>query len=122
MVQSVDTSQLDSNHKGRGRSVGGGFVGKNQLWGVVRHTHANQQDRENVEDEDTEEGQTNGAGDRLARVLGLSHRHSDQLSSQEGKGGCDHSGPEAEEFASAALFDIRLESTTSSQYGNQYAR
>lgn len=111
VVQGVDASDLDGNDEGRGGSVGSSGVGEDKLWGVVGHAHANQQNREDVEDEDTEEGQANGTRDRLARVLGLSDRHSDQLGSQEGKRGRDHGGPEAEELASVSSSDVGLEGT-----------
>ncbi|KAI6764611.1 hypothetical protein HG531_012498 [Fusarium graminearum] len=107
----ADACDGTSNDKGRGRSTGLGRGGKGKLLGVVWDDHADEEDGETVEEEDSVKCELDGAGDGLARVLGLGDCDTDEFGSEVGKGSVDHAGPEAEESSSVAFHDIRLEGT-----------
>lgn len=79
--EGVDVRELDGDDEGRGGSTGRGAVGEGELGVVVRHDHADEEDADDVENEDTVEGELDGARNRLSGILGLSHSHTDQLSS-----------------------------------------
>lgn len=100
--QHLDTGKLGGDDEGTGAGTGLLAVGKGELLGVVGDNHADEEDTEAVEDQDTVEGQLDGLGNAAARVLGLASGDTDQLGTEVGKGGVDHDGPEAEEAARLA--------------------
>ena len=70
----------------RRRSSGVGRLGsEGQLLGVVRDQHAHEEHTENIEDNNTPEGQLDGLGNGLSRVLGLSDSHTDEFSTCHGQ-------------------------------------
>lgn len=73
---------------------------------VGRDEHADDEDREDVEDGDTREHALDGLGDRLAGVTRLGGGHGDRLGAGEGEDGIDEHSPEAEEAAPRALGDV----------------
>ncbi|GKT67100.1 hypothetical protein ColTof4_12728 [Colletotrichum tofieldiae] len=103
----LDTSELGSDHEGRGGGAGLGLVGESEVVGV----HANEKDTQAVEEQDTVEGQLDRTGNGLAGVLGLGDGDTNKLSAQVGEGGVDHAGPETEEAASVASVDVFPEGT-----------
>lgn len=88
--EDLDVGEIGSDDKGRGGSTGGLFGGKGKLIRVVGDEHADEEDGEAVEEEDSVKGELDGAGDRLAGVLGLGDGDTDKLSTKVGKGGVDH--------------------------------
>ena len=107
-----DAGQFDGDDEGR--CGGGGGVSpavKSKLLGVVGNQHAEKEDGEHVEDEDSVKGQLDGARDGLARVLRLSDGDTDKLGTQICKSGRYHCRPETEETTSITLFDVWFEST-----------
>lgn len=97
--EGVDTGDLGGDDEGTGAGSGLLGVGEGELVTVVGDNHADEEDRETVEEEDTVEGQVDGLGDAATGVLGLASSNTDKLSSQVGEGGVDHDGPETEELA-----------------------
>lgn len=93
----VDLGERDGDDEGRGRRAGVGAVGERELLVVVGHEHADEEDADEVEDDDTVERELDRARDRLPRVLGFSDRHADQLRSEKGEGRRDESRVEGEE-------------------------
>lgn len=78
--ENADTGELGSDDEGR--RVGARTrlgVGEGELGRVVRDDHADEEDAQAVEDEDTVKGELNGLGDAAARVLGLSGGDTNQL-------------------------------------------
>jgi len=100
---------LDGHNEGRSRGRAGGLCGERKLLGIVRHEHADQKDAENVEKQDSVEGEPDRARDRPARVLSLTDSHTDELSSQVGKCRRDHGGPERIESSRGPVIDVRVE-------------
>lgn len=111
--EDLDTGDIGSDDEWRGRSTGLGLGGKGKLPRVVGDDHSDEEDGETVEEEDSVEGELDGAGHGLAGVLSLSDRYTDELSSKVGKCSVDHAGPETEESSSVASHDIRLEGAVS---------
>lgn len=66
----LDSSELGCHDERRGCCRGVGlFVGEGEVFGVVWDDHADEQDAEAVEEEDSVEGELNGLGDGAAGVL-----------------------------------------------------
>lgn len=105
----LDSGELDGDDEWRGGSRVGSSVGKGEILGIVWYEHAEEEDGENVEEEDTVEGELDGAWDGLAWVLSLSNSDTDQFSTEVGKGGSDHSGPDGNEATSMAFLEIWLD-------------
>jgi hypothetical protein len=106
----ANTSELDGNDKGRGGRTSLGVVGELELVRVIWNDHAQEEDSQAVEEQDSVEGQLDGTGNRLAGILGLANRYTNQLSSEVGEDGIDQRRPEAVEPASVASVDVLLES------------
>lgn len=106
-----DSRQLDGDDEGRCGSTAVGANGESKLLVVERNQGSDQEHREHVENEDSVEGQLDGAGDGGTGVLSLTDGHTDQLGTQVGESGGDHGGPEGEESASVAVFDVGVEGT-----------
>lgn len=94
MRKGVDVCQFDSDNKGRRGSAGRGLVGEGKLRVVERHDHADEEDADDVENDDSVEGKLDRTRDGLPGILGFSDSHTNQLSSQEGKGRRDQRGVE----------------------------
>lgn len=109
----VNASDLRGDDEGGSRGTGLDLVGEGKLLGVVGDDHADEEDAQAVEEEDTVEGELDGAGNRLTGVLGFGDGNTDKFSTKVGKGGVDHARPEAEELASGFVveIDVRLEGT-----------
>ena len=108
----LDASDLDGDNERRGRGRGrfaGRLDGKRELVRVVGNEHAQEEHGEAVEEEDSVEGEFDGAGNRLAGVLGLADSNTNQLRAEVGEDGVDEGAPEAVEFACGARVDIRPE-------------
>lgn len=101
--QGGNTSQFDGGNERRGSGGGGGLGGQGQLRAVVWNNHAQEQDREDVEDTDTPEGQLDGTRDVAAWVLRLSDCDTDQFRSEVGKDGSDHTLPYGSESTRCSL-------------------
>lgn len=97
MGKGVDVCQFDGDDKGRRGSAGRGLVGEDKFLGVERHDHAHEEDADDVEDDDSVEGELDRARNGLAGILGFSDCHTDELGSQEGKCCRDQRGVEIEE-------------------------
>jgi len=87
------STKLDSNDEGTGGSRALGFVGEDELVGVIRHQHSQQEDGKDVEKDNSVEGQLDSSRDSLARVLGLSDRDTDQFSTEVCESSGNESGP-----------------------------
>lgn len=90
-VKSNQTSILASNDKGRGIGVG---AASEETVVVRLDKETDKEKTQDVEESDTPENLTDGTGERLERVLGLSSGQTDQLSSREGEGSGDKDGAE----------------------------
>lgn len=66
-----------------GGGIGGLLACKDEIWTVVWNDHAEKEDREDVEEENSEEGEFDGTRDGLSWVLGFTNSDTDQLSSFE---------------------------------------
>lgn len=114
VVEVLDAGHFNGDDEGRG-SGGALVAGRTALGGgdedlaVVGHAHSEEEDGEDVEDDDTPEGQLDGAGNVAARVLGFANSDTDQLGSQESEDGSDHGGPDGEETAPAAGGNVGVE-------------
>lgn len=82
------STKLDSNDEGTGGSRALGLVGEDELIRVVRHQHSQQEDRKDVEEDNSVEGQFDSSRDSLARILCLSDCDTDQFSAEV----CESSG------------------------------
>lgn len=71
------TGDNGSDDEGRGRGTGLGLGGKGKLLGVVGDDHADEEDADAVEEEDSVKGELDGAGNGLARVLGFGDGNTD---------------------------------------------
>lgn len=101
--QRIDTCEFGSNNEGR--SAGAWVllvVCKGKRLGIIWHDHADEEDAQAVEEEDTVEGELDSLGDASAGVLRLASRHTHQLSTEIGECGVDHNRPEAQELAGRA--------------------
>lgn len=76
--EDLDTCKIGSDDEGRSSSVGAS--GEEVLVGVGNEK-TDEEDGQDEEKDDTEEGLLDGAGNGLARVLGLSSRKTNKLSS-----------------------------------------
>ena len=74
---------------------------------VVGDEHAEKEDGETVEDEDSVEGELDCAGDRFPRILGLTDSYTHKLGTEVGEGSGDEGGPDGEEVARGAGHDVR---------------
>lgn len=109
-----DAGFIDSDNEGRSGggalvSCGATLVCINEFWAVVWHAHSEQKHREDVEHNDTPEGQLDGTRNVAARVLGLSNGDTDKFGSEEGEDSRDHGGPNSKEATSRASGCVRLE-------------
>ncbi len=87
-------SGLDNgNHKGGGGGTGGSLCSESELFGVIGDEGPNQKDAQDVEDDDTPEGQLDGAGDYSAGVLGFADGHADKFGSEIGESGSNKGRP-----------------------------
>lgn len=118
VVEGVDVGQLDGDDKGRRVGAAGRLGGEDELLRVVRHAHAQQEDADAVEEDDSEEGQLDGARHRLARVLRLADRDTDQLRAEVGERGRNHGRPERQEFTRGLVFVDEIREST--KYGREY--
>jgi hypothetical protein len=113
----LDAGFVNGNNEGR--SGGGALVtvlrvySLVQLSAVVRHAHSKEENREDVEHNDTPESELDGARDITARVLGLTHGDTDKFCSKEGEDCSDHRGPDGKEAASRTGCLVGLESARS---------
>ena len=103
--------KLDGDDERRSGSTGSSLVCERQLLGIVGNNHAQEEDRQAVEEQDPVEGKLNGARDGLARVLGFSNGNTDKFSTEVGEDGVDQGTPESVEFTSRATSDEWLERT-----------
>ena len=106
-----DVGELDGNDERRGRGFGSSFVGKTKLLGVVGNNHAQEEDGKAVEEQDSVEGELDGARNRLAWVLSLTDSDTDEFGTKVGKDGVDQRAPEAVELAGVAFGNVWLERT-----------
>lgn len=97
-----DAAELDGDDEGTRGGAGGRLGSVHEFLGVVGDEHAEEEDGEDVEEDDTVECQLNCAGDSLSRVLGLADSHTDELGAEIGEGCADEGRPETEEAASVA--------------------
>ena len=96
--EGLDASKLSGNDERRGSSRGVGLrVGESELLGVVGDDHADEEDAEAVEEENSVEGELDGLGDRTTRVLGLASSHTNEFGSEVSESSVDHDGPETKE-------------------------
>lgn len=118
---------LHSNHKWRCSSRALGLGSESQVLGVIRNQHANEENTENVEHDDSPEGELDGLGNGLSGVLGLANGHTNKFSTynelaqvidarmnaltEEGKGGLHHGRPERKELAEVSLDIFVIEGT-----------
>ena len=107
--ESLDACKLDGDDEGRGRSTSPSLRRKRKLWRVVRDKHAQEEDREAVEEQDSVEGKLDSTGNSLAGVLRLADSDTDKLSTQVGKDGVDQRAPETVKPASVTLGNVWLE-------------
>ena len=77
--EELDPCKLNGDDERRGGGLAPLLVGENQVFRVVRHVHAEEQDAKDVEKQDPIKGQFDRSWDRLARILRLSHGHTDEL-------------------------------------------
>jgi hypothetical protein len=106
----LDTSKSDGKNEGRGGRFNSILVCELELLGIVWDEHAQEENRQTVE-ENPVEGELNGARNRLARILGFTDSHTDQLSTKVGEDGIDQRRPETIEPARVTLGDVLPEST-----------
>ena len=96
--EGLDASKLSGNDERGGSSRGIGLrVGESELLGVVGDDHADEEDAEAVEEENSVEGELDGLGDRTTRVLGLASSNTNEFGSEVSESSVDHDGPETEE-------------------------
>jgi hypothetical protein len=108
--QCLDASKPDGDNKGRSRCLGTGLVDSEcKFGGVVGNEHAQEENGEAVEEEDSVEGELDGARNRLAGVLCLSDSDTDQFRTEIGEDSVDEGAPETVEFACRAGAFVRLE-------------
>lgn len=107
----LDAGDLDGDNKRRGGRTSGCAVSEGELLGVVGDKHAEEEDGQAVEEQDPVEGELDGAGNGLARVLRLTDGHTNQLGTKVGEDGVDQGAPKTVEFASAAFSVGRLKCT-----------
>lgn len=93
----LDAGQLDGDNVRRGSSAGGLLVGENEVRRVVWNKHAKEEDRDDVEEDDTVEGKANSSGNDTTRVLGLADCDTDKLGSEISKSGSDKGRPDRKE-------------------------
>lgn len=78
---------------------------------VVWHDKTEQENREHVEEDDSVEGELDGAWNRLSWVLCFTNCHTDEFSAQVRENSCDHGSPESVKLACSTGIDIGLEGT-----------
>lgn len=100
-----DTSAVDGDNP---RRVSGTNTTVEEVASVARDTDTNGQRTENVEEEDTPEDTTNGLGNVLPWVLGLTGSDSNHLDTTVGESGVDKSGEETKEATGVASADVLL--------------
>ena len=107
----ANAGQLDRDDEGGG-GCRAGFLGReDQALGVVGDQGADKQNADHVEEQDTVEGELDGARDRLAWVLGLADGHSDQFGTQISECGRDHGRPKGIKTARGRILNIPVERT-----------
>jgi hypothetical protein len=106
----LDTSKSDGKNEGRSGRFNSILVCELELLGIVWDEHAQEEDRQTVEEQNPVEGELDGARNRLARILGFTDSHTDQLSTKVGEDGIDQRRPETIESARVTLGDVFPES------------
>lgn len=104
-----DAAELDGDNEGTRGGTGVRLGSVHELLGVVGDEHAEEEDGEDIEEDDTVECQLNRAGDSLSRVLGLADGHTDELGAEIGEGCADEGGPETKEATSVASVHVGFE-------------
>ena len=101
MVEAIDSGKFDGNDKWRCVGTRRGLIGERKFFAVVGYKHADEENREYIEEDDSEEGELDGAWNRLAGVLCLGDRHTNQLRSEEGEYCSASCRPEPQESSSS---------------------
>lgn len=69
MRQDLDTSESGRDNERRGVGTGRLLVGESEILAVIWNNHADKEDAEAVEDENTEEGKLDGCGNPLVLAI-----------------------------------------------------
>lgn len=95
--KSLDATDLDCNNERAGSSRGTCCRGGQQLRGVIRYDHTQEEDENDIEEQDSVEGESYGTRDDLSRVLALPYRHTHKFSAEIRKYSSCENTPEAQE-------------------------
>lgn len=109
----LDATLLDSNNERRsGSSTSLTSADSVLQWlGVEWQEHTEEEDEDDIEEEDTVEGELDGTWNNTSWVGSLSNGDTDQLGTQIREDGGCHGTPSGKETTSSALHEVWVEST-----------
>jgi hypothetical protein len=106
VVQIFDTSNVYGKDEGGSGSASRLLIGRKEFCVVIRNKHAEEEDAQDVEEENSVKGKLNGARNCLAGILGLANCHTNEFGSEIGKDGVDERRPESIKLPGGAFSDV----------------